>query len=708
MLDLSTVLQEDPSRSSTSPHREGYRRRLSRPTVGRSLGAAVTAIDSPVRRAAGIISKAVTVSPAVEGVLLGCTRFGPGAEVESSATRVAWAIVGIALLHAHELGLDGTGRIEDALRWFSRDRQFVSAVLDCARPSQWRAAEAELANLAVDDDLWDLLPYVLEPHGHITRTRRETCDVSRATRSAKKSSGVFYTPSDVAEFLVKAAASNAEVVGTWLDPACGTGVFLRAVLDCARAQADSEQFSGLNFACTWLFGVDLSALSTDMTCIVLLADCAPLGGTNRAPIDAWRAIKANIVCGDALRIAPLKGPIQQHIALEGLASIATLFGSARAQGFDHVIMNPPYTAVTFGAEVGSSWSSFSAKSSSATADAQTAFAEMLWKFTRPGGSGAAILPLSIGTNTSAAYCALRRELAQVEGVKDFLFFDREPQAIFGEDIKTRNAILIFRRVQQKTSIVRTSRLLKWTAKQRDAIFGTDRLVHLNGLPVERFVPKVGSAVERDVYAHLCSLGELHTRAIGGLGFARSTISDLLGAPHQSRSRDVIVSATAYNFLNVFLASGLPKSADYQLSASPLNKLTATDSETAYAAMAILASRLSFWLWHVEGDGFHVTLEFLKRLPTWAVLADRPVRVKLAELGEGYWSAAEGLRVDSVNGGRQTSSFHTGYRHPFYREVDAVLLNALGLGLKASGFLDSFIEATVSVDGSRRDRGLFPF
>ena len=37
-------------------------------------------------------------------------------------------------------------------------------------------------------------------------------------------------------------------------------------------------------------------------------------------------------------------------------------------------------------------------------------------------------------------------------------------------------------------------------------------------------------------------------------------------------------------------------------------------EHAEVVFAILSSRLTYWLWHVEGDGFHVGAWFVKQLP----------------------------------------------------------------------------------------------
>ena len=55
-----------------------------------------------------------------------------------------------------------------------------------------------------------------------------------------------------------------------------------------------------------------------------------------------------------------------------------------------------------------------------------------------------VVPLSIAYHQRADYAGCRQAMVIKGGKWRFAFFDREPQALFGEDVKTRNAIL-FRR-----------------------------------------------------------------------------------------------------------------------------------------------------------------------------------------------------------------------------------------------------------------------
>ncbi len=142
----------------------------------------------------------------------------------------------------------------------------------------------------------------------------------------------------------------------------------------------------------------------------------------------------------------------------------------------------------------------------------------------------------------------------------------------------------------------------------------------------------------------------------------------------------------------------------EYSSSPINALVFSQPLDASAAFAVLSSRMCFWLWHVEGDGFHLTSDFLQRLPIWAAMQDDQTRCQLADLGRQLWTQAKKNVVGSVNGGKQTYSFHAGHSHALTIEIDRLLMNSLGLISEPGEALEEFIQSTVSIDGKRRARG----
>lgn len=656
------------------------------PRVGRSLGGQVAAINRPVRNAVGFLSAASAHVDLVK--LFDESTPSPknlGGIAEPYSVRSAWLIVSAALLHARSLQENAILSLEGAVAWFTASK-LMAKRLKAHYGANWEYAESSLRDAKLNPAFWALLPYVLEPDGHVTRSEFETCEVSRERKTRKRSSGAFYTPGDVANFMASAVVSEG---ATWFDPACGTGVFLRAAIENVRKL--QPELNLREFVRTQLHAVDLSALSTDLASVVVMDQL--LSATDVSPVNLWREIKRKVVCADAQKLRPRSTVGGDLFTSTHGGNLEALFGERCANGFDIVIMNPPYSASQVTRSDCEYWETVPPHTTKV--DAQIIFTEMMWRFTTSRGVAVAVLPLSVGANTSSGYTSLRREISRVPGRKTFLFFDREPQALFGEDIKTRNAILLVDKRYTRPEIY-TSGLLKWSAEQRASMLTFDRATPLGRVEIDRFIPKVSTDTERAVYVELLQRVPF---AAAQIKSSRVSLSAIVGNPS---AHDLFVTGTAYNFLNVFRADGLPDTVDHSLSSSPVNKIPFADSHRGFAALAVLASRLMFWLWHVEGDGFHVSAQFIERSPLWALLGDTDATRKLASAGRQHWSEARRSSMLSVNGGRATFSFHAGYNTSFYSAVDRMMLDSLGIK-ESTEFLDRFIANTVHVGGVRRDR-----
>lgn len=681
--------------------------RWSCPSPGRSLGASVTRVERPIREAIKLLNRAVAVDEDVADLVFDCTVYGPGFFREPNDLRLSWFVVCAAIAHSFVTRRTHVGPVSSALEWFFGEESTAQRLLACFSQQQVKDADEELKALVASEELLDLLPYVLEPHGHITRKGLESCEVAKRTRAAKKDTGVYYTPSDVAAFMVGALVDTSKTQGSWLDPACGTGVFLRAILENQwRSHIPGAAPNLRDFAVSRVFGIDKSALTTDLAAFVVLLECSRASQVEHTQFELWRRIKANIVCMDALRLSPPNSFNHLQPEPSQVATIRDIFPSASEVGFDHVVMNPPYAAVRIDKTLQMLWHSYSGIADGQSGDTHLAFTEMLWRLTSADASSAAVLPLAVGSNTTRSYLRLRGELLASPGTKEFLFFDREPQALFGEDIKTRNLIL-FRHSASNAHRVTSSRLLKWTADQRPTIFRRDRVVDIDRSHCRAFVPKLGSSDEAAVYSHLRSPQISRQAALHAPRISRLTLDDVLIAGDEIRRYSVLTSSTAYNFINCFFSDALPANPPKPYSSSPINALCFNKTEDAYAAFSIASSRLCFWLWHVEGDGFHLTSDFLRRLPLWGLLASPEARHLLSQHGRSLWLSAANVMVGAVNGGKQTYSFHCGYDHPSAVTVERALLCELGIGEDFSRSLDAFIHATVSIDGSQRMRRTEP-
>jgi hypothetical protein len=644
---------------------------FSYPRPGRSLGATVVTHAAAIRLAVETlqVSNPSTTPATPIHAAFDITPLRAGAELEPWELRAKWFAVAAASAH-YVVCRPNKPSLHEALRWLLGEAK-ADLTVACFSAQSFNAADLYLGQLGAHEVVRGLLPYLFEPHGHVTRSKLETCERAQATRIVKRRDGVYYTPSDVAEFMVRASSEHAHQE-VWLDPACGTGVFLRAVLKHLR------QWSPDAPSCELLqkvHGVDKSALATDLAAFVLLSD-AMASTKNRPndenPYEVWCAIKRRLWCGDSLI---LFGASQNENVLSLESGVLPWQQGGRLV----VIMNPPY-----------------GKNGPRRRDLHLAFTELLSSLCERGAKGAAVLPLAIGANTTRSYISMRSKLT-AGGQSKFLFFDREPQALFGEDIKTRNTILLHDR-RAPTTRVQTSRMVKWTAQQRHTIFDEGRLVDIEADLCRTFVPKLGSAAEADAYVHLRSRRIRNQAALAAPQIRRVALSGAVALATEQKNRTLLVAPTAYNFLNCFLADDLPVTHG-RLSESAVHAYVFSNETQACAALAALSSRLAFWLWHVEGDGFHVTQDFLTRLPIWTALAT--TRQPLQTLGSEIRCEGKRNRWRSVNGGRETYSFPIDFNGESAIAIEALLLRATGLPLSFSQQLAKAVDAIVSIDGTTR-------
>src|SRR5262249_1044579 len=128
--------------------------------------------------------------------------------------------------------------------------------------------EALLRTQADASAYFELLPYLLDSHGPGSRLSVKSNPATQAARARKRAEGIFYPPADVAEYMISACfdglSSHSRLI--IFDPACGTGVFLRAALQQIRRQHTER--SAFSLASECLFGVDIDPWSLDASAFV--------------------------------------------------------------------------------------------------------------------------------------------------------------------------------------------------------------------------------------------------------------------------------------------------------------------------------------------------------------------------------------------------------------------------------------------------------
>ena len=578
---------------------------------------------------------------------------------EDWRSRSAWALVAVALIEAIASG--GRPLAGRALAWFGVDAD-----------GDWEAVDAALAPLHDEGtELCELLPYLLDTYGRTTRLDVMRDGELSSARRARKQSGAFYTPADVVAFMVDAIASAPSSADHaeehWLDPACGSGVFLAGALRRRPLASAADRHA---FAFERLHGCDIAPQACDFAAFTILS---LITDAPSRPVDTWRRIRTNFIALDATRASQGGGP-----------GLRELFGFGEVPL--RLICNPPYASAGDGATLADGHP---------TRALYLPFVEMAWLVAGgPRDAASLVVPLALGANRSADHRRCRTAMVQAGGSWTLLFFDRQPHALFGEEAKTRATIAI-RRPGPVPADVRTSGLLKWTSRQRASIFSEERATPLPRVSIGRLVPKLGSRAEGQLYA---ALEPYRIRAGLRPEPVKAAARDIVGS---KLSKDVFVAGTAYNFLNVF--RNYPDHLSWRgtLSASGIHRLPCGSDQEADAVTAILCSRFSFWLWHVECDGFHVPSWFLSELPLLNLALDPATEGRLADLGREAWTGVQQDVHCAVNRGRMTFAFRPSRIGALRTEIDRVLLDFIGADAAQADVLAQFETRVVSIDGSVR-------
>jgi len=582
----------------------------------------------------------------------------------------------------------------EALEWFD-SRNPLRAALHAIQPQTVRRALEHLAQVADPTAFADLLPYILDPHGPGSRLsvmRNPTTKLARATRRAQ---GVFYTPEDVAGHMAQSTLDNIDLSPETLrvfDPACGTGVFLRAILRTLHAQGADP----LHVVQGCLFGMDIDSWAVDGTAYVLLHDAISLAPkADVCPALLWQSIRRNVAVGDALSLEPTRAIARPRLfdppPENTRFCIADVF-PAMSDAPNVIIGNPPYAPVssrTDFAELSAAFSTFPARYS-LNADMHPLFFEQMVRLSAPEASGALVLPLSVAFSTGQQYQAMRQLIEQTAGSWRFSFFDREPHALFGEDVKTRNAIITWNRnAFDRTSRKMTGPLLKWRGDDRARMLHGIRHTELHSSIVNG-IPKLSGNLQANALESLTAQG-------GSLSdLVRSFNSTTLESTFVGDQKTVFVGGTAYNFLNVFVRPPAQLRPEVgSMSTNTMHGLSCATIDDAFAVLALLSSGVAFWLWHTLGDGFHVSRSFLEDFPLGPTLFNCVAFEELSSVGRSLWQSLQSCPVSSVNRGRSSLSFPASRLREQQREIDKIITHASGLPTIFVQELDSFINSVVS-------------
>ena len=687
---------------------------------GRELTSISDRFGSPIRDAVRTLTHELSVK-GYEGILdffeLRQTIGTTPSATHSVPETLAWVLVSIWLVAFATRSIEKGNGIRDAISWFFSD-DFHDTLQDITED---HTAKSDQLLLTCHDpnSYLQLLPYVLDPLGPASRVRILRSGDNRATRESKREKGVYYTPVDVATYMVDEAIRpflRETPFPQIYDPACGTGVFLRTSLHALRSAYPHISSQKLS---SYLYGTDTDPLAIQGASFVLLADCIVYEQSLTSPIKTWLTLRKNLSCVDALRLDPESTPNNSSISHSGQAqppsSIRTLTDVTSteptrlnlSQIFPHmydtplaIIGNPPYTRLGMRKDFHVLATQFATMAPRQTASSATfpLFIEQMIRLApRTSAVGSMVVPLSIACNIGHQFAALRELIERTPGTWKFAFFDREPHALFGEDVKTRNSILFWKRtINDVSSRISSGPLYKWRSRERAMMFSSINFTPLV-TPIRGGIPKLdGPNQSRAHYilsqrtARFCNLFTTITR----VPLARSI---------HAEGNTVFVASTAYNFLNVFLtpsAETLPQK--FALSEHPLHSLTFQSKKSALVGFALLSSHLAYWWWRATQDGFHVTARFLDELPFDANVFSDSTRSRLAYFGHTLWTLVSNQPTVSVNKGKASLAFSPAQFNRERRQIDKLLASSLGLDPNFNHELNQFVHNTITASFSQKN------
>lgn len=685
------------------------RPRLSVPRRGHVLSSTAESFGSPIRTAVAAVAAALRLPVSSAAIPTSTWAAGPSSVelTRSVAEMTAWHLCTQWVLGTVLGAISDRATLTDAAKWFDPDdASCLAAIAAELSPRAHSAALAKLGSIADPEALADLMPYVLDPHGPGSRLSVRRDPKTQATRAKKRSSGSFYTPADVADHMAERAFLHAPLSHplTVFDPACGTGVFLRAALTALCTAHPTA--NPLTLAEQSLFGVDVDPWAVDASAYVLLHDIlAKRHRTKRTPKAIWNLLRGNLALADALSIDPAGGvvapEIQGCLPLSrgatsstagqevGRIAIDVLFPTM-LRGPHIIIGNPPYAPIGNRpdlAELGAIFETL--RPIGSTSDIHPLFLEQMVRLAAPDTSGVLVLPLSIAFNSRAQYTAGRRIIGRTTGTWRFSFFDREPHALFGEDVKTRNTIVSWsRNASDAQTQIMTGPLLKWRGDSRARLFETIHFTEIEAA-IDDGIPKLSGSLQAETFALL------HSRqsrlADDMLSIAGSELTDTF----QADANTVFVGGTAYNFVNAFLTPPAHMRPPGRPSANTVHAIYCASPADAAVIYAILSSRLTFWLWHVSGDGFHVSKAFLANLPIGLTSLTKDDRAHLAKLGSELWAQLKAAPLISNNRGRTSLAFPAVRAREQQQQIDLLLVRALRLDDSFIDNLDAFTNSVVA-------------
>jgi hypothetical protein len=313
-----------------------------------------------------------------------------------------------------------------------------------------------------------------------------------------------------------------------------------------------------------------------------------------------------------------------------------------------------------------------------------------------------LTPLSI--TFTKTYADLRARLCAV-GHTWCSSYDNIPAALFS-DVSQRFTIWLS--AHEATPQLFVAPMYRWRAIDRPSLFQTVHYVETDsGNAASSGIPRLASKAQQQLLDRFYQAKTLLPHQL-----PRRNRLDRQNSLHSlninnAETSNLGYSQTARNFISVFLDA--PPCLDGQtLIPVPISKvgyIHLPTSETAQAALSLLAGELFFWYWLVRGDGFDVTgwliMDFLSilNIPTLSMLN------RLAQLGQLLHAYRFAALVFKKNAGRYVGNYNYHKLVFLTRRADLLLLSLLETERSTALEIFDYVQCLLAINTRAGEQGI---
>ena len=463
----------------------------------------------------------------------------------------------------------------------------------------------------------------------------------------KKNSGIYYTPVDIVGFMIDKCINTLNCEDpkrnlTYLDSSCGSGIFLISIID-KFIDGERDEQKILEYISNSIWGIDKSDIAVETCRFVILIGVLKRIRDFSCVNELWAILEKNIVCGDSLD-------------MDKVLSQNTKF----PRKFSCVIGNPPYVTI------------------SGKGNIYTSFVDNLIDYSDSNSCSSLIVPLSICYSQVAEFVNLRNRIFdERDAVWEFYNYDRSPDSLFGDQVKTRNTIL-FRTSNVGEKAFYTTGLQRWTSENRGGLFSNIKQVQFSrcGLSI---IPKIATEIERIAFEKLST--------------GKNSISQLCAKNNSSCS--VAVNGTAYNWLCAY--AQIPPSTDENgkpYIPSTMKMFNFLNEKDKYFFIALLCNRVTYWYWSVTGDGFHLNTSLLKDCKIGKDDFDDTSFNRLSEIGKIYSECLVRYPVKSYNSKKCIINYNHMKCREYFSETEIVIIRTMAIPSEFEGYIEEWYNSQI--------------